>query len=323
MRVRCIDCDFDLVRTADRRCPECGRAFDAGDVGTYIGEGHTRIARRSAAAPGWPMWAMSALLGYLILRADFSPDRGFGDGIAAILAGFGFGALYIIRLFVALAARRALPKRRPRVVPIALWRWLVPIGVVVAAQGLVAARVPRMVAYWFDRSALETAAQGPAIEPSAWVSISAWSGRVDRGAIWTDIEVVAFDPATELGRVENPFDLGYAWRLAGNEIEFVRESEGVAAVRRTPVSERIRRLRLERLAVFPIAGKGYGGFSEPAWAYAPGAPDVFILPPFENDEEEEIPRPVVSFRRYSGDWFVSIYWIQRLEDRPAPAAQVP
>jgi hypothetical protein len=314
--VRCIDCDFDLVRTTDGRCPECGRAFDAADVGTYIGEGHARIARRSAAAPGWPMWAMAALLGLLILRTDFSPGRSFGDGVVALLAGLVFVALYIIRLIVALAARSTLPKRRPgapRVVPIALWRWLLPIGIVLTAQGLAALRVPRMVAFWFDRSALEPVAQGPAIEPSAWVSIPAWSGRVDRGAIWTDFEVVAFDPTTELGRAENPFDLGYAWELAGNEIEFVRKSRGSPTAQGAPSLERILRLRLARLAVFPIAGKGYGGFSEPAWAYAPGAPDVFILPPVQ---EEEIPYPLAWFRRYSGDWFVSLYWIQELEDRP-------
>jgi hypothetical protein len=314
--VRCIDCDFDLVRTTDGRCPECGRAFDAADVGTYIGEGHARIARRSAAAPGWPMWAMAALLGLLILRTDFSPGRSFGDGVVALLAGLVFVALYIIRLVVALAARSTLPKRRPgapRVVPIALWRWLLPIGIVLTAQGLAALRVPRMVAFWFDRSALEPVAQGPAIEPSAWVSIPDWSGRVDRGAIWTDFEVVAFDPTTELGRAENPFDLGYAWELAGNEIEFVRKSRGSPTAQGAPSLERILRLRLARLAVFPIAGKGYGGFSEPAWAYAPGAPDVFILPPVQ---EEEIPYPLAWFRRYSGDWFVSLYWIQELEDRP-------
>jgi fumarate reductase subunit C len=312
--VRCIDCDFDLVRTTDGRCPECGRAFDAADVGTYIGEGHARIARRSAAAPGWPMWAMSALLGLLILRTDFSPGRSFGDGVVALLAGLVFVALYIIRLIVALAARSTLPKRRPRVVPIALWRWLLPIGIVLAAQNIAALRVPRMVAFWFDRSALEAVAQGPAIEPSAWVSIPAWSGRVDRGAVWTDIEVVAFDPTTELGRAENPFDLGYAWELAGNEIEFVRKSRGSPTAQGAPSLERILRLRLARLAVFPIAGKGYGGFSEPAWAYAQGAPDIFILPP--HDEEEEIPYPLASFRRFSGDWFVSLSWIQKLEDRP-------
>jgi hypothetical protein len=297
--VRCIDCDFDLVRTTDGRCPECGRAFDAADVGTYIGEGHTRIARRSAAAPGWPMWVMSALLGLLILRTDFSPGRSFGDGIVALLAGLVFVALYIVRIFFAFAAHKALPKRRPRVVPIALWRWLLPIGIVLAAQNIAALRVPRMVAFWFDRSALEAVAQGPTIEPSAWVPISAGSGRVDRGAIWTDIEVVAFDPTTELGRAENPFDLGYAWELAGNEIEFVRKSRGSPTTQGAPASERILRLRLERLAVFPIAGKGYGGFSDPAWSYAPGAPDIFILPPHE-DEEEEIPYPLTPFRRFSG-----------------------
>ncbi len=314
--MRCIDCNFDLVRSGpEGRCPECGRAFDAADVGTYIGEGHTRIARRSAAAPGWPMWAMSALLGLLILRVDFSPGRSFSDGVGALLAGLVFGALYIARIFFAFAAHKALPKRRPRVVPMALWRWLLPIGIVLVAQGIATLRVPRMVAFWLDRSALEAVAQGPAIEPSAWAPISAWSGRVERGAVWTDVEIVAFDPATELGRAEDPFDLGYAWELAENEIEFVRKSRGSPTTQGAPASERILRLRLERLAVFPIAGKGYGGFSDPAWSYAPGAPDIFILPPHE-DEEEEIPYPLTPFRRYRGDWFVSRHWIERLKDRP-------
>jgi hypothetical protein len=328
--VRCIACNFDLVRsTAERRCPECGRAFDPDDVGTFLGEGHARWARRSATAPGWPMFLLAVFVGFLVLRTDFSPGRSFADAVFAFLAMLGAGALYLVRLFVALAARMALPKRRPRVVPIALWRWLLPIGIVLAAHALVALRVPRLVAFVaLDRAQLEAIARGPAIEPSRWTTVSAGSGVVERGAVWADLEVVAFDPASELGRTNDPFDFGFAWQLEGDDMKFIRksgdpENPGVAA------SERMLRLRLARLAIFPIAGKGYGGFSEPAWVYAPDAPDLFILPHLE---QEEIPYPLMWFRRFSGDWFVSLGGVARLEDRaggagasadPAPAPASP
>lgn len=305
--MRCIACDFDLARTTDGRCPECGGTFDRNDVGTYIGEGHGRVARRSAAAPGWPMFTLAALLGYLILCTDFSPAGTFEPGLRALLAGLLVGGLYLVRLFVALAARAALPKRRPRVVPIALWRWLMPIAIVLGAMGLVELRVPRMVAFWLDRTVLQPVAIGPAAEPSAFLPVEAWTGRVMRGAVWNDIEITAIDPAEGYGAEFSP---GWGWVVEQGEMRGTQRVDGMER----PVRVRVVSVTLPRLAIFPIEGTGYANFRCAAWAYAPGAPDVFFILP----EDRVDLGPV--FRRYSGDWFVSAGWIQPLEDRAASAA---
>ncbi|MCE2884880.1 MAG: hypothetical protein LW806_08285 [Planctomycetaceae bacterium] len=307
--MRCIACDFDLLQTTDGRCPECGREFDRNDIGTFIGEGHGRVARRSAAAPGWPMFTLAALLGYLVLCTDFSPAGTFEPVLRALLAGILVGCLYLVRLFVAFAARVALPKRRPRVVPVALWRWLTPIAIVLVASVLVELRVPRMIAFWLDRSSLAPIAVGPGAEPSAFAPVDAWTGRVTKGAVWDDIEVTGVHPAEGYGA---SFPPGWGWVVEAGYMRGVRGADQPALVRVVSVS-------LPRLAIFPIEGTGYGNFSCAAWAYAPGATDVFFVLPEDGADLGPV------FLRYSGDWFVSAWWIQPLEDRPVwattPAAE--
>lgn len=34
--VRCLTCHYDLRKLTERRCPECGRAFDPDDASTYF-----------------------------------------------------------------------------------------------------------------------------------------------------------------------------------------------------------------------------------------------------------------------------------------------
>ncbi|MDI9404090.1 MAG: hypothetical protein QM516_09480 [Limnohabitans sp.] len=313
--MRCIDCDFDLLRTTDGRCPECGRAFDRHDVGTFIGEGHMRWARRTAAGPGWPMFALAVVLGVLVLQTDFSPSDNFSAGLTALLAGLLVGGFYLVRLFVALAARAALPKRRPRVVPIALWRWLTPIAIVLVASALVELRVPQMVAFWLDRSILESVAMGPAIEPSVFTPIDAWTGRVTKGAVWDNMEVTGIDPAEGYGA---NFPPGWGWVVEDGNMRGMQRVDGIEQ----PALVRVVSVSLPRLAIFPIEGSGYGSFSCAAWAYAPSAPDVFFVLP----EDRADLGPV--FLRYSGDWFVSARWIRpledrALEDRAVSAAQTP
>ena len=265
-----------------------------------------RWARRTAAGPGWPMFLLAALLGYLILCTDFSPAGTLMPHLSALLAGLFIGGFFLLRIFVAFAARAALPKRRPRVVPIALWRWLTPIAIVLVASALVELRVPRIVAFWLDRSILESVAMGPTMEPSAFAPVDAWTGRVTKGAVWDDIEVTGIDPVEGYGA---SFPPGWGWAVEQGEMRGVHGADQPARVRVVSIS-------LPRLAIFPIEGTGYT-FSCAAWAYAPGATDVFFVLP----EDRADLGPV--FLRYSGDWFVSAWWIQPLEDRPAPAAQVP
>ena len=253
------------------------------------------------------MFALAGLLGVLVLQTDFSPAGNFSAGLTALLAGLLIGGFFLLRIFVAFAARAALPKRRPRVVPIALWRWLTPIAIVLVASALVELRVPRIVAFWLDRSSLAPIAVGPGAEPSAFAPVDAWTGRVMKGAVWDDIEVTGVHPAEGYGA---NFPPGWGWVVEAGYMRGVRGADQPALVRVVSVS-------LPRLAIFPIEGTGYGGFSCAAWAYAPGATDVFFVLP----EDRADLGPV--FLRYSGDWFVSAWWIQPLEDRPAPAAQVP
>jgi len=35
--MRCLDCDYQLVRLTQNRCPECGREFDPRDPNTFAG----------------------------------------------------------------------------------------------------------------------------------------------------------------------------------------------------------------------------------------------------------------------------------------------
>lgn len=216
-----------------------------------------RWARRTAAGPGWPMFALAVVLGVLILQTDFSPADNFSAGLTALLAGLLVGGFFILRLLVALAARAALPKRRPRVVPITLWRWLTPIAIVLVASALVELRVPRMVAFWLDRTVLQPVALGSAAEPSAFLPVEAWTGRVMRGAVWNDIEIMAIDPAEGYGA---EFPPGWGWVVEQGEMRGVRRVDGAEQ----PVRVRVVSVTLPRLAIFPIEGMGYGNFVCPA-----------------------------------------------------------
>jgi hypothetical protein len=301
--MRCIDCDFDLERISEPRCPECGRAFDRHDAGTFIGPGHTRVSRRLAQAPGWPMFALAGLLAILILQVDFGPGASFPAQLLALVASLAVGLAFIMRLLGAVLGHRTLPRRRPRIVPIALWRWLFPIALVVAADMLASAHAPRAIAFWLDRTILEPLAVGPTVEPSKWSAVRAWSGSVTRGAVWDDIEVATIEWTPPEKGARDPIQGGYGLEWKSDEVHYTAAGgeEKIAP---------IVRIALPRLAVFPINGIGYGGSSK-AWAYAPGAPDVFLPIPTGPDE-------VLGYRfvRYEGDWFVSRGLLFSLRDRP-------
>ena len=146
-------------------------------------------------------------------------------------------------------------------------------------------------------------ANGVAIEPSAWTPVSAASGRVARGAVWDDIEVAIFDPDMPLGQMSGPF----RWEKDGSDPRWTAHARHFEGAEDVPG---IVRVRLARLAVFPLEGHGYAGTAL-AWAYAPGAPDTF----FKGRR--------FTFHRYSGDWFVSRGWIMSLEDEPSGRSPSP
>jgi len=301
--MRCIDCDFDLERISEPRCPECGRAFDRHDAGTFIGPGHARFSRRLAQAPGWPMFALAGLLAILILRVDFGPGWSFPAQLLVLVASLAVGLAFIMRLLGAVLGHRTLPRRRPRIVPIALWRWLFPIALVVAANMLASARAPRAIAFWLDRTVLEPLAVGPAVEPSRWSAVRAWSGSVTQGAVWDDIEVATIEWSPPEGGARDPIHGSHGLVWQSDEVRYTGAGgeEKIAP---------IVRISLPRLAVFPIDGIGYGG-SRIAWAYAPGAPDVFLPIPTGPDESL-----LYRFVRHEGDWFVSRGLLFSLRDRP-------
>lgn len=293
--MRCIDCDFDLERISEPRCPECGRAFDRHDAGTFIGPGHTRVSRRLAQAPGWPMFALASLVVLSILASGFGPGPGLGLQLSALLAGVVLGFVYIGRVIFGVTGHLTLIRCRAGAVPIAFHRWIVPPVAVALAVLLVESDVTRKVAFALDRSALQSIAKGAPVQPSAWTPVRAWSGSVERGAVWSDVDVWAFEPASALGKLKDPLAPGPladgAWQAT------LRRRVGETKVDGTID------LRLARLAVFPISGTGYDRMLSAAWAYAPNAPDVFGL-------------KGSVFLRYSGDWYASWSWINPLEDQP-------
>lgn len=249
------------------------------------------------------MFVLAGLLAILILQVDFGPGASFPAYLLALVASLAVGLAFIMRLLGAVLGHRTLPRRRPRIVPIALWRWLFPIALVVAANMLASARAPRAIAFWLDRTILEPLAVGPAVEPSRWSAVRAWSGSVTQGAVWNDIEVATIEWTPPEKGARDPIQGGYGLEWKSDEVHYTAAGgeEKIAP---------IVRISLPRLAVFPINGIGYAG-SSIAWAYAPGAPDVFLPIPTGPDEMLRY-----RFVRHEGDWFVSRGLLISLRDRP-------
>ena len=121
--------------------------------------------------------------------------------------------------------------------------------------------------------------------------------------MWDDIEVATIEWTPPEKGARDPIQDGYGLEWKSDEVRYTGAGgeEKIAP---------IVRIALPRLAVFPIDGTGYGGSSQ-AWAYAPGAPDVFLPIPTGPDEALGY-----RFVRYEGDWFVSRGLLFSLLDRP-------
>lgn len=69
----CIQCGYRLIGLAEHRCPECGRAFDPDDRGTYHVPGDTKSAVMAAVRRGWARfvaaWFAPPSVSYLIVLA--------------------------------------------------------------------------------------------------------------------------------------------------------------------------------------------------------------------------------------------------------------
>ena len=110
----CIGCGYQLRGLSERRCPECGRAFDPGDPRTMnVGRTLGPIARRLLAPVGRPTWRLHAL------------------AVAAFLWGWAWlpGALvvsaYALLLLLALYAYRFI---RLLLREVTMWQYRQPRG---------------------------------------------------------------------------------------------------------------------------------------------------------------------------------------------------
>jgi hypothetical protein len=61
--MRCLSCHYDLRKLAERRCPECGREFDPGDVKTFDSGGRRKSTQ---SLRGWKGLVNVFALAYLI-----------------------------------------------------------------------------------------------------------------------------------------------------------------------------------------------------------------------------------------------------------------
>lgn len=71
----CAGCDYSLVRLTERRCPECGRAFDPGDAASYRrGRPLGFFLRGLSRPPGRVLHALAGVAFALLMVAATMPD---------------------------------------------------------------------------------------------------------------------------------------------------------------------------------------------------------------------------------------------------------
>jgi hypothetical protein len=117
----CVGCGYSLRGLGERRCPECGRAFDPQVVRTMnVGRPLGRIARRLLAPVGRPTWRLHA-----IAVAAFFWGWGWLPGALAVSA-------YALLLLLALYAYRF---SRLLLREIIIWRYRQPRGQLPALSG--------------------------------------------------------------------------------------------------------------------------------------------------------------------------------------------
>jgi hypothetical protein len=110
----CIGCDYSLANLPERRCPECGRAFDPSDPATFIrGRPLGQFGRWALGPPGWISFTLVGVPSFALLWASTWPGYHYMAGVRPVLfwmaAGFGW--------FVWIAFRDYLPFRSRLPVP--------------------------------------------------------------------------------------------------------------------------------------------------------------------------------------------------------------
>lgn len=54
--MRCLTCQYDLRKLSERRCPECGRAFDPNDITSYASKDHLPLGE------GWRQFLLDCAI---------------------------------------------------------------------------------------------------------------------------------------------------------------------------------------------------------------------------------------------------------------------
>ena len=161
----CLDCDYPLHDLPDRRCPECGRAFDPAvrpsvNRGPPLGPWRRLILR----PVGWPTFAAAGvpLAGMWWLGTD---PRAYGMGLQYVLGLFTLTPVGFVQL-VRAAPKRAL-EQRLGLPPRDFRRWCAFWLVAAAAVLGVFFYVPLRLALLASRPALDRAAATLLANPAA------------------------------------------------------------------------------------------------------------------------------------------------------------
>jgi hypothetical protein len=161
--MRCLNCGYDLHGLPESRCPECGRAFDPNNAGTFD-DGTRPLWWRIWAKPP-RLWSMCFAVGYLLWWIHAASDGlTFGDVfmwpclllIVMVIPGID----YLARCVACATARgRAIGKyRRPAR---DRWRWVVtPLCLALAISIPIAGNWPLQIGFCFSRAEFEDRARG-------------------------------------------------------------------------------------------------------------------------------------------------------------------
>ncbi len=180
----CWECGYSLRGLESRRCPECGRGFDPGDLATMdMDHDVGPAARRRMRPPGWPMFSLIGLAVVLSLWAAATPMpsgmitvvierliRGIGEeGVWAVVKHYEspevrylyafvpwilVGVIWIVR-----RSARGITVRKlsgTKAATFAYWRrWLLPHFILAATILFCMTPGPVTMGLWMSKGAVE------------------------------------------------------------------------------------------------------------------------------------------------------------------------
>lgn len=173
---RCWGCGYPLRGLRSSRCPECGRAFELSDPGSY----HT-----PEGAPAWGLW-IARPPGRLMLRVYIlwalavvgvtSSPGNWGTSVDFQIWGVAIGltALWLLHGFLSVVTHHVfyLPATS---LPTILRRWAAWPTIALLVLGLVLGRVPLSVRFILSRTSLDRLAQQARTQPVAKLK-DTWAG---------------------------------------------------------------------------------------------------------------------------------------------------